>query len=867
MVLRIITNKKEQTVGSVRRVRYNQVAGAAMSKKTTRKELAALQGEYEARLHALMDTLPDAIFFKDLKSRFTRINRALAERFGLADPSEAVGKSDFDFFNPAHAQRAYDAEQEIVRTGNPLVDMVEKEVWPDGRETWVSTTKMPLRDAQGAVIGTFGLSRDVTTHQRSEEALRDSEALYHSLVENLPQNIFRKDLEGRFTFANQRFCATTGRKLEDILGQTDFDFFPTELARKYQEDDRRVIKTGQVFETVEEHQPPGKDKIYVRVIKTPIHDSRGYVIGVQGMFWDVTELTRAQEELEATQRRYALALAGANDGIWDWNLATNEVFYSTRWKSMLGCREDEIEPDPEEWMKRVHPGDLERLKADLATHLAGRTAHFENEHRVLHKERAYRWVLARGIAIRDASGKPARMAGSLTDVTDRKRAEEELAHQAFYDALTDLPNRLLFLDRLSQAIRRARRRGGRLFAILFLDLDRFKDVNDSLGHAVGDLLLTTIARRLEACVRPGDTVARLGGDEFTILIDDMRQAEDAVNVAQRIQRDLTQPFNLNGHEVFTSVSIGIAPGAPEDGPEDLLRDADTAMYRAKERGKNRYEVFDKAMHSRAVARLQLETDLRRALEREEFRVFYQPIVSLRTDSIVGFEALVRWKHPQRDLVPPSEFLPLAEETGLIIPIDLWVVREACRQTRAWQERYPQDPALSINVNLSSKHFGQTALVDRIDEILRDTRLNPETLRVEITESVIMEESKAINEVLSRLKAMRLQLYLDDFGTGYSSLGYLHRFPIDSLKIHHSFVGQLGGGDHQGELVRTITTLAGNLNMGVVAEGVETEAQLAELRQLHCERVQGFLFSRPVSAEAAEALLASRPRWSRVPADV
>jgi diguanylate cyclase (GGDEF)-like protein/PAS domain S-box-containing protein len=812
------------------------------------------------QLLILLDALKDRIYFKDRQSKFLRINSALAARFGLKSPGDAVGKSDFDFFPREFAQQTYESEQEIIKTGKPIVDREEHTRWADKTESWTLATKMAYRDAEGRIIGTFGLSRDITEHKKAEEALRTSMALYHSLVQNLPQNIVRKDLQGRFTFANTQFCQTIGRRLEEVLGRTDFDLFPASLAHKYQEDDKRVIKSGKTHEAVEEHHPPGKDLLYVRVVKTPIHDARGYVTGVQCMFWDITDLHRAQKALESSEERYALAVAGANDGLWDWDLRSGDVYFGPRWKAMLGHEDDEIGKSPEEWMKRVHPEDVERLKTDLAAHVLGRTAHFENEHRMLHKDGGYRWMLSRGMGVRARTGKAVRLAGSQTDITDRKRFEEQLAQQAFYDTLTGLPNRALFMDRLSLAVTRARRRKTAMFSILFLDVDRFKDVNDSLGHVKGDLLLTAIARRLETCVRPGDTVARLGGDEFTILLDDMRDEEDAVQVANRILEEMRKPFLLDGNEVFATVSIGIAPGADYEKPGDLLRDADTAMYRAKERGKNCYEVFDAAMHSRAVARLQLETDLRKAIERKEFRVYYQPIVSLLTNSLVGFEALVRWQHPNKGLVPPGEFLPLAEETGLILPIDHWVLREAARQTKDWQQRYPSAKDLRINVNLSTKQFAQPGLVDRVRDVLTQTGLDGKHLTLEITESAIMEETQALAEMLDQIRKLDIRLYLDDFGTGYSSLGYLHRFPIHSLKIHSSFVGQLGKADDPGQLVRTITTLAENMSMGVVAEGVETREQLAKLRDLRCQRVQGYYFSRPLSAPDAEKLIDKEMAW-------
>jgi diguanylate cyclase (GGDEF)-like protein/PAS domain S-box-containing protein len=826
-----------------------------MGQETVRRRAAETQDEELFRV--LLDTLPDGVYFKDLDCRFTRVNQAHAKRFNVT-PDQILGKTDFAFFSKECAQRAYDMEQEIIRTGEPAINVEEKMVTLDGKETYYSTTKLPIRDGRGRIIGTFGVSRDITSHRRAEERVTQSEALYHSLVESLPQCIFRKDLELKLTFGNQKYCSLLGMPLSDLVGKNDFDLFPPELARKYQEDDRRVIKSGKVFETVEEHKPPGKDTIYVQVVKTPIFDPRGYVIGIEGIFWDVTELTNARHALEESEQRYALAVAGANDGLWDWDLKANTVYYAPRWKEMLGFSEGDIGNSPEEWMKRVHPDDREGLKSSIQAHLNGRSAHLEAEYRMLHQKKAYRWMLSRGLAVRDSKGVALRLAGSQTDITDRKRAEEELARQAFYDPLTDLPNRSLFIDRLTQAVKRAKRRKDSRFAVLFLDLDRFKDVNDSLGHAIGDELLKAIARRVEASVRPGDTVARLGGDEFTILLDDLKQPEDAVEVAERIQAELKQPFLLSGQEIFTSVSIGIAPGDVSNDPEDLLRDADTAMYRAKERGKACYEVFDATMHSRAVARLKLETDLRKAIERSEFRVFYQPIVSVRSREIVGFEALARWQHPKDGLVPPANFIPLAEETGLIIPIDLWILRQACIQTRQWQGRWPE---LSINVNLSTKHFSQPGLVASIEKVLEDTEIEPSRLRLEITESVILEDVPRISDVLGRLKELGVRLYLDDFGTGYSSLSYLHRFPIDAVKIDRAFVGQLGKKGEKAELVSTITSLASNLNMGVVAEGVETEEQLERLRALRCERVQGYYFSKPVPTEQAEELLVRQPAWS------
>jgi diguanylate cyclase (GGDEF)-like protein len=434
-----------------------------------------------------------------------------------------------------------------------------------------------------------------------------------------------------------------------------------------------------------------------------------------------------------------------------------------------------------------------------------------------------------------------------------QHSREHFRHAAFHDTLTGLPNRALLLDHLKLAIERARRRPEHLFAVLFIDLDRFKNINDSLGHGIGDHLLVALARRLEGCLRPMDSVARLGGDEFAVLLDGLEDARAAIAVAERIQGELMQPFNLNGHEVYTTASIGIALSSTGyEQPEHVLRDADTAMYRAKENGKSRHEMFDTVMHARAVALLKLETDLRRAVERHEFEVYYQPIVALAANRITGFEALVRWQHPERGLVPPGEFIPLAEETGAILEIGHWVLGEACRQLRRFQQRTPH--TLTMSVNLSSKQFSQPHLIDQIKQTLVETRLDPRCLHLEITESVVMENAETAAAMLKQLRALGVHISIDDFGTGYSSLSYLHRFPINNLKIDRSFIGLMGTGDENAEIVRTIITLANNLGMQVVAEGIETEAQLAHLRALNCTYGQGYLFSRPVDSEQAAALL-------------
>ncbi len=483
------------------------------------------------------------------------------------------------------------------------------------------------------------------------------------------------------------------------------------------------------------------------------------------------------------------------------------------------------------------------------------------ENRFIHKQGQEVWVLLNISQLRDVHTHSLHFIFQIQDITDRKRAETQLVHDAFHDALTGLPNRALFTDHLKLALARTQRKPDYLFSVLFLDLNRFKVVNDSLGHIIGDQLLMEIARRLQACLRPTDTVARLGGDEFTILLEDLKSHDEAIEVAERIQEALKLPFDLNGHVVSSTASIGIVRNTGYEKAEFILRDADTAMYQAKSRGSLRPEVFDESMHARAMKLLQLEADLRRAVEQKEFIVHYQPIVSLDNFKISSFEALVRWQHPEHGLIGPSEFVPLAEDTGLIIPIGEQVLREACRQMREWEDHLATDGPLSISVNLSAKQFSQPNLIERLQAVLDETGVSPDRLKLEITESVVMDNIEAACEMLQRLRALGVELSIDDFGTGYSSLSYLHRFPISTLKIDRSFVSRINGDKENNEIVHTIMSLARSLGMEVVAEGVETIEQVAQLRALGCDNGQGYYFSKPTTGKDAEVLLSNtQPKY-------
>lgn len=572
------------------------------------------------------------------------------------------------------------------------------------------------------------------------------------------------------------------------------------------------------------------------------------------------QLQKKKETLFISEERYALAVKGTNDGLWDWDLHSGNIYFSERWQSILGYKEDMFGNTLKDWFEQIHKDDLPYLESALNNHLRGLTDHFEHEHRIHQKNGEYLWAFVRGKAVRDTNGKAYRMAGSLTDITSRKKSEEEIIKSALYDNLTGLPNRTLFLNRLSHALQRLKRKQNCSFAILFMDLDRFKIVNDSLGHGAGDEILKAIARRLELCTRPGDTVARLGGDEFVVLLESIQSVADAESVVGRIQAKFQEPILLSHKQVIhTSASIGIVMGSLSyDSPEDLLRDADTAMYRAKSIGPSRYEKFDPSMHQHAVYQLQLENDLRRSLDSNEFIIHYQPVVSLLTGKINALEALIRWQHPQKGLLQPGEFIRLAEETGLIIPIGEWVLRNVCEQISRW--RWVGLNKLRIAVNISARQLLFEGFVDTVARIIAETGIDPDVLELEITESIVMENLQTAKDMLHRLRNLGVHLALDDFGTGYSSLSYLQNFPVSRLKIDRSFIIQGEAAHDNKNLVNAIINIAKSLSVDLVAEGVETQDQLEWLQNQKCQMGQGFLFCRPLCAHDIEKLMASKQKY-------
>ncbi len=823
-------------------------------------------------LSALIENAQDAVWSVDAKYNILTLNLVFQQQFVAAYGTDLkVGDNHIEFL-PPELQSEWRSYYDRALKGDRFT--VEMRYSIPGLPACMELAFNPILTPSCRVTGVAVFSRDISDRKRSDAELQQAKDHLQAVLDAVPGCVSWFNSRLQYLGINRYLAATFNLKPDEFIGR-ELGFM--EASPGFAEFVQQFFQVTVQESSVEiQAIVEGQYRDYLVVAQKYDHGQSAVFVGL-----DITDRKQVEEALRESQERYALAVRGANDGLWDWNLRTNAIYFSPRWKTMLGYGDQEIGDHPDEWFRRVHPEEAEWLQAQVTAHVQGLTPNFEIEHRMQHKDGTYRWMLSRGLAVRDQDEVAYRMAGSQTDITERKRAEEQLLHDALHDGLTGLFNRALFLDRLGHAIDRARRQKGYSFAVLFLDLDRFKVINDSLGHTMGDHLLIAFSQRLGNFLSSGDTLARLGGDEFTILLEDIKDIQEATRLAERIHTDLRSPFWVNGQEIFTTASIGIALSETGcDRPEDMLRNADTAMYRAKALGRARHEIFNTDMYERAVNRLKVETDLRLAVfptlsensdidgthpsqpyqSCQEFQMRYQPIVCLKTAKIIGFEALVRWIHPEKGLISPAEFIPIAEETGLIVQMGEWILNESCRQVTQWQQQFPHLADLSISVNLSSRQFSEADLVEQVRQALRQTGLDPHCLKLELTESAVMENAETATAMLRELKMLNTQLLIDDFGTGYSSLSYLHRFPIDTVKIDQSFVRRMGSEDEQSVIVRAIVGLAHNLGMNVIAEGVETRDQMQCLQDLNAEYGQGYYFAKPLTAEEVEPLLENHPCW-------
>ncbi|MCC0175794.1 EAL domain-containing protein [Waterburya agarophytonicola K14] len=696
------------------------------------------------------------------------------------------------------------------------------------------------------------------------QELTEREALFRQIAENVREVFFVISAKtDEILYISPTYEKVWGRSCQSLYEEPQSWLFAI-----HPEDSFKALatietqfRTGDDFEEEYRIIRPDESICWVRVRAFPVRDVMGKVNRFVGIAEDITNRRESEEALRKSEEQFRLTFEMAPIGMAISSLKGKFRRVNQALCDALGYTQEELLGVS--FAEISHPEDWEAHRNLEQLLIQGKETDFQIEKRFIAKDGRIVDTLLKVLVVHDSDGKPLHFNNQIVDITERKSMEKQLRHDALHDALTGLPNRALFMDRLEQQLKKSQNNESYLFAVLFLDLDRFKVVNDSVGHLVGDKLLIEIARRLEKSIAPTDTVARLGGDEFTILLENIASKSEATLVAESIYQTLTFPFHIDGYELFSTASIGIAlSSVGYDKPEDILRDADVTMYSAKEQGKARYEVFDNSLRDRALLRLEIETDLRRALERKEFEVYYQPITSLKLGILSGFEALVRWNHPTKGRIQPGDFIPICEETGLIVPLSNWLLKEACQTTRSWQLKYPEHPAIRMSINLSAHQFRESQLIQEVESVLQETGLSGKCLKLEITESTLIDNLDTVTEIILHLREKEIQFSIDDFGTGYSSLSYLHRFPVDTIKIDRSFVSQMQA-EENSAIVKAIVTLAHMLNMDVIAEGIETTAQLAQLRLLQCEYGQGFFFSKPLNKAQAEALIASSPKWETV----
>jgi diguanylate cyclase (GGDEF)-like protein/PAS domain S-box-containing protein len=799
----------------------------------------------------------------DLRAGTLYLSPRFKEFLGLP-AGDALGRPE-DWMDCVHPEdldwlhASFEAQQgsvalpfQIEHRVRPLKGAGEDAAW-----RWLVCRGVAVCDDSNRPVRLVGSVSDITERKLAEQQLRRSEERYALAAAASNDGLYDWDLATNRVYYASRWKSLLGFD-EHAIGDS-----PEEWLGRVPDEDLIWLRAaldgagedGRPFQIEYRMLDAAGKTRWMSGRGIAVKDAAGTPVRIVGSQADVTDRKLAEQRLRQSEERYALAAKGANDGLWDCHLDTDEVYYSPRWKSMLGYAEHEIGTSIDEWFKRVHVEDFAGLEAALEMHLSGERDNIQHEFRMLAADGAEVWVLVRGIAVRDDSGRAVRIAGSMTDITARKTAEQQLLFDAFHDGMTGLPNRTLLLDRIGLALDRHRRGGGRHFSVLLIDLDRFKSINDTKGAEVGDQILRTMAERLEGTRRMGDTLARLSADEFALLLNDIDDVGDAVSAAERIAETVRQPVQLDDHDVVLTASIGVALSVTGyDRPEDVLRDASLAVYRAKQGGRNRVDVFDGTLRRQAMTLMRTEADLRSAMEQGQLCLFYQPIVSVMNSRIAGFEALMRWRHPKRGLVSPLEFIPLAEECGLIVPMGRWALKEATQQIASWQARFPRPKPLFMSVNVSSQQFRDDDLLGLVGEVLAESGIPPSSLKLEITESLLMQDPEKCRALMQAIRDMDVRLSIDDFGTGYSSLAYLHKFPADTLKIDRTFVSAISKGESSAAIVQVITTLAAILNMEVVAEGVEEETEAEFLRDIVCTYGQGYFWARPAPAEDVEKLL-------------
>ncbi len=830
--------------------------GLAIQRKRGEDELRKSEEKYRT----ILETIEEGFYELDLAGNFKFVNDAMAGLFRFSK-EELVGLNYHRYVNEETAKVLFLAYNRVFTTGQAVSNLEFEVIRKDGSEMFCETSIALIRSDGGEPVGFRGVVRDVTQRKEDEATRRESEANLAAAQRITHLGSWELDLADLDDLNNNevRWSDETFRIFGYEPGHVEVS---NELFYNSVHPDDRPRVAAVLADAIEqrkvfniEHRvilPDGQERTLHGQAELVFDKQTGLPSKLLGTVQDITERRRTDAALRDSEYKLRTLFTSMNEGLTQVDKNERIEFVNDRLCEMTGYEREEMLGKTtlellfdKEGRRLVNKANKQRQKG-----ISG-----QYEARLRKKSGEMLWVLVSGAPVIDDNGVLTGTLGMFMDISERKRAAEQLLHDAFHDGLTGLANRALFMDHLQMTIERCKSRHSNYYAVLFLDFDRFKVINDSLGHAEGDELLKQIARRLEFLTRTGDLLARLGGDEFVILLTEMLEVNDAIHVAERIQADLKAAFDIGGNEVFISASIGIALSTDQHKrAEDMLRDADLAMYRAKAKGKARYQVFNQALRAQATNRLQLETEIRQAIERGEFEVYYQPIVNLETHGLNGFEALVRWRHPTRGMIAPDDFIPAAEETGLILPLGRWILGESCRQMREWQDAHPGSSFLIVSVNLSCKQFLQSDLAEQVALTLKATGLAPRCLKLEITESYLIENNEKAVKIMNRLRDIGVELSLDDFGTGYSSLSYLHQLPVSSLKIDRSFVSRMTESEENYEIVRTIIQLAQNLKIQVIAEGIETADQLDQLCLLKCGYGQGYFFSKPMEAEMAAAFI-------------
>ncbi|HEX4779866.1 MAG TPA: EAL domain-containing protein [Usitatibacter sp.] len=826
---------------TVARTRSEAMGLASKATRALRSQLSFTQ--------QLIEALPNPVFYKDSHGRYLGCNRAFERFFGLPR-EQIVGKKYSDISPHAQVETHTDADAQLLSHPGAITYESTAVFAPEDALRDVLVNKASFLDPGGEIAGLVGSLVDITERKRLEIDTRASAELLRAVIQAAPVAIVARDLDRVITMWNPAAERMFGWRESEVVGT------PTSIVPKARAPEaarlRELAQNGQttfVEETTRMHRDG--HEIDVALSAAPIYDGEGRASGTMVTIADITPRKTAEAALRESESQLRLAMDAAQLGMWYWECDTDRFTYSEGLNVLFGRPAESPTTGYRDLQDRLHPEDRELFEATMR-HAMKKGDDFSVDYRVVWPDGSVHWIANRGQVHRGSDGRARRVVGVAMNITERKIAEQRIAHMAHHDALTGLPNRVLLRDRIQQAIAQAHR-GGTQLAVLFLDLDRFKTINDSLGHQLGDRLLQSVASRILVCVREGDTVSRVGGDEFVIVIPGIGSAADSSSVAGKILEVLASAFHLHGNDLHVAASIGISL-YPADGSdaETLMRNADTAMYHAKDSGRGNFQFFTQHMNVTAQQRLTLENALRRALEAGEFDVHYQPLFDLRDRSVTGFEALLRWQPPGGGpLILPGEFISVAEDSGLIVPIGDWVLGEALRQAASWQS--PGRP-LSISINVSANQLSRTLFVERLRHLVEELAIDPSIIELEVTERVIIEGAGEARRTLDDLAALGVGIAIDDFGTGYSGLAYLKRLPIDTVKIDQSFVRDLTIDPDDAAIVTAIVAMARSLDVDVVAEGVETDEQLEELKRLGCRRGQGFLLARPMPASAVTRFL-------------